>query len=75
MVEYYKIKDRKDLIKSAASKAVLNVDNKALDKYREERDKLTKLAQVVEDTERLSREVTEIKRDLGEILELLRKKA
>lgn len=75
MVEFFRIKDRKDLIKSAASKAVLNVDNTALDKYREERNKLSRLAQVVEDTERMNREITEIKRDLGEILELLRNKA
>lgn len=74
-MEYYRIKDRKDLIKSTASKAVLNIDKTGLDKYREERDKLIRLSKVVEDTERLNNDVKEIKKDLAEILELLRNKA
>ena len=73
--EFYKITDHKDLIKNADSKAVLSVDSRGLDKYREERDKLMRISRVVEDTQRLNREVTEIKQSLGEILDLLRNKA
>lgn len=73
--EFYKIKDHTDLIKNAETKAVLNVDSRSLDKYREERDKLMRISQVVEDTQRLNKEVTEIKQTLGEILDLLRNKA
>lgn len=73
-MEFYKIKGHKDLIKSKDSKAVLNVDRSSLDKYREEREKLTRIASVIEDTARLNREVTEIKGQLDEILSLLRNK-
>lgn len=72
--EFYKIKDHENLIKSSNSKAVLSVDRKGLDKYREEREKLSRMANLVEDTQRLNKEVTEIKEQLGEILSLLRNK-
>lgn len=73
--EYYKIKDHEDLIKSAASKAVLNVDGRSLNKYREERDRISKVNNIVDETNRLNKEVTEIKQQLNEILSLLRNKA
>jgi len=75
MPEYYKIKDRKDLIKNMNSKAVLTVDSRGLDKYREERDRRLQMSKIVEDNVRLNREVTEMKQSLGEILDLLRNKA
>lgn len=74
MSEYLKIKDRKDLLKSSGSKAVLTVDSKSLDKYREEREKRMQISRLVEDNAKLNREVTDMRRDLTEILELLRKK-
>jgi hypothetical protein len=73
-MEFYKIKDHKDLIKSKESKAVLSIDKSGLDKYREEREKLARMATIVEDNRRLEQEVTEIKQQLGEILSLLRNK-
>jgi hypothetical protein len=73
-MEFYKIKDHKDLIKSKESKAVLSIDKSGLDKYREERQKLARMATIVEDNRRLEQEVTEIKQQLGEILSLLRNK-
>jgi hypothetical protein len=73
-MEYYKIKDHEDLIKSRESKAVLNVDRKSLDKYREEREKLTRLANIIEENKRLDQEITQIKQNLDEILSLLRNK-
>lgn len=75
MPEFHKIKDRKDLVKSTISNAVLNVDAQSLDKYREEREKLMRLANIAEDNQRLNREVTEMKQQLDEILSLLRNKA
>lgn len=74
MVEYYKVRDHENLIKSAQSKAVLSTDARGLNKYREERDKLLQLAKVSEDTKRLNGEVAEIKQTLSEILDLLRNK-
>ena len=69
MPEYYKIKDRKDLIKNMNSKAVLTVDSRGLDKYREERERLLKLSSVLDRTDRLEDDVTEIKNMLKQLLE------
>lgn len=73
--EYYKVTDHKDLIKSSDTKAVLNVDTRSLNKYREERERLMKLSKVVEDNAKLTREVAEIKNTLSEMLDLLRNKS
>lgn len=73
--EFYKVKDHSDLIKSGQSKAVLNVDQSSLNKYKEERDRLMKLSKLASDNEKLNKEVTEIKQTLAEMLELLRNKA
>lgn len=73
--QFYKIKDKDNLIKNIDNSAVLNVDNESLNKYRDEREKLMKLSNVVTDNERLSREVAEVKQTLSEILDLLRNKA
>lgn len=75
MPEYFRIRDRKDLIKSSDSKAVLTVDTRGLDKYREERDRRLNMSRIMEDNVRLNREVTEIKQNIAEILDLLRNKA
>jgi len=75
MPEYFRIRDRKDLIKSSDSKAVLTVDTRSLDKYREERDRRLNMSRIMEDNVRLNREVTEIKQNIAEILDLLRNKA
>jgi len=74
MTEYLKIRDRKDLLKNSGSKAVLVVDSKSLDKYKEERERRMQISRIVEDNARLNKEVTDMRRDLTEILDLLRKK-
>lgn len=67
----YKIKDRDDLIKNGDNKAVLSVDSKSLDKYREERAKLLKLQDVVNNHDILKRKVDNIEAMLAKILEKL----
>lgn len=74
MIEFYKVKDHDNLIKSTQSKAVLSTDVRGLNKYREERDKLTQLSRVTQETAELKHEVAEIKQTLSEILDLLRNK-
>ena len=69
MIDYYKIRDREDLVKNAGSKAVLSIDTTGLDKYREERDRRIRLTRVVEDTDRLKEDVAEIKSMLKQLLE------
>ena len=67
----YKIKDREDLIKNGDNKAVLSVDSKSLDKYREERAKLLKLQDVVNNHDILKKKVDNIQAMLEKILEKL----
>ena len=74
-VDFYKIRDHSGLIKNADTNAILNVDGASLNKYRDERQRMIKLSQVVENNQRLEKEVAEVKNALSEILELLRNKA
>jgi hypothetical protein len=69
MSEYIKVKDRPDLVRDAHSKAILNKDLNALNKYREERDFKMKLATVVEEHNDLKKDVSEIKDLLTKLLE------
>jgi hypothetical protein len=69
MSEYLKVKDRPDLVRDMHSKAILNKDVNALNKYREERDFKLRLANVVEEHNNLKKDVSEIKDLLTKILE------
>ena len=67
--EFYKVRDHDNLIKNSDSKAVLSVNTRGLDKYREERERLLKLSSVLDRTDRLEDDVTEIKNMLKQLLE------
>jgi hypothetical protein len=67
--EFYKVRDHDHLIKNSDSKAVLSVNTRGLDKYREERERLLKLSSVLDRTDRLEDDVTEIKNMLKQLLE------
>ena len=69
MNDYLKVKDRPDLIRDINSKAILNKDLNALNKYKEERDFKLKLANVVEEHNDLKKDVSEIKDLLNKLLE------
>jgi hypothetical protein len=69
MSEYLKVKDRPDLVRDMNSKAILNKDLNALNKYREERDFKMKLANVVQEHNDLKKDVSEIKDLLNKLLE------
>ena len=65
---YIKVKDRPDLVRDSESKAILNRDLEALNKYKEERAFRLKLAQIVEENDGIKNDITDIKRMLQEIL-------
>ena len=67
--EFYKVRDHDHLIKNSDSKAVLSVNTRGLDKYREERERLLKLSSVLDRTDKLEDDVTEIKNMLKQLLE------
>lgn len=69
MSEYLKVKDRPDLVRDGNSKAILNTDTMALNKYKEEREFKLKMVKVVNEHEDLKKDVSEIKDLLNKILE------
>lgn len=69
MSEYIKVIDHTDLLRHSGSKAIVNKDIEALNKYKEERELRTKLVQVAREHDEVKREVREIKSMLQTILE------
>ena len=68
MKKHLLVTDRKDLIRDANSKAILNADPSLLNKYKEEREFKLKLVKVVEEQEQLKTDVSEIKQMLKDLL-------
>jgi hypothetical protein len=68
-MEYIKVKDHPDLVREAASNAILNIDNRALNKYKEEREEKRRLMNVMKENENLRSEVDEIKQMLKALTE------
>jgi hypothetical protein len=65
---YLKVKDKPDLVRDPSSKAILNRDLEALNKYKEERDFRLKLVRVVEESDTIKNDVAEIKQMLQKII-------
>jgi len=66
MRTFYKVSDHPGLIKDSQSKAILNTDESAIARHRE------RLAKVSKELQR-DREINELKKDMTEIKELLRR--
>ena len=58
---FLKVKENKDLIRSADNKAILNTNLKELNKYRQEREEKLKLKRLSEDSEKMKSDIEEIK--------------
>ena len=69
MENYIKVKDHPNLVRDSQSNAILNVDNIALNKYKQERDRLLKLNRVVEEHEQIKNDISDIKSMLIELME------
>jgi len=67
MREYYKIVGHDDLRRDAESMGIVNVDNNALNKFREER----KLRRTLKKMALENAEITELKKDMSEMKEML----
>mgnify|MGYP003352540410 FL=1 len=64
----FRVVNHDDLVRRGDSKAVISKDVSSLNKYRQERDRMLKLQNVVEDTEKLKEDVAEIKSMLRQLL-------
>lgn len=67
-MEYMKVKDNPNLVRQKSSNAILNVNDKDLNKYKEERDQALQGKKLAEEQESLRRDVDEIKSLLKELL-------
>lgn len=53
MREYLKVKDEPSLVRDKQTKAILNIDRTALNKYKEERARLTTMHDAIEEVKSL----------------------
>ena len=68
-MNYLKVKDNPSLIRDKSSKAILNTDIGALNKYKEERDFKLKLQKIVEENDQMKNDIAEIKNLLLKVIE------
>ena len=68
MSEILKVKDNKDLVRLKDSKAILNVNTKELDKYKQDREEKMKLQKLFEENDQLKNDVEEIKSLLRQLI-------
>ena len=61
MSEILKVKDNKDLVRLKDSKAVLNINSKELDKYKQDREEKLKLKNLFEESEKMKNDIEQIK--------------
>ena len=66
--EYLRVVENRDLIKSTKNSAVLNTNTNALDKYRQERDKIRKQNMLSDRVDKIENDLSEIKDMLGLLL-------
>jgi hypothetical protein len=71
MTDYLKVKDHPNLVRDKKSNAILNTDQTALNKYKEERERLLKIKNAVDDTEMLKKDMAQTKQDINEIKQML----
>lgn len=69
MNEYIKVKDHPNLVRDSKSNAILNVDNAALNKYKEERERLLKINSMVDEHEQMKNDISDIKSMLIKLME------
>ena len=51
MNDFLKVRENQDLVRSKENKAILNINDKSLAKYKEEREERFKLNRVISETE------------------------
>ena len=61
MKKYLGVHDHKELIRDPDSKGLINIDNDALNKYKEEREFQIKLARVLSEHDQIKSDISDIK--------------
>lgn len=68
---YYKVTDEPNLVRDSNSKAILNINNEALNKYKKEKEEKLKIKKAVDGYETLKEELKATKNDISEIKQML----
>jgi len=68
---YYKVTDEPNLVRDSNSKAILNVNTEALNKYKREKEEKLKIKKAIDGYEILKEELQSTKNDLSEIKQML----
>jgi hypothetical protein len=71
MAEYLKVTDHPGLVRDTESNAILNTDIRALNKYREEREKLLKMKSIAEEHEKMKNDISRTREEISQIKDLL----
>ena len=66
---YLKVTDEPNLVRDTKSKAILNVNNDALNKYKQEREKLVQMQKVILEHEEIKKDISEIKQLLLQLMD------
>jgi len=66
---YLKVTDEPNLVRDTNSKAILNVSNDALNKYKQEREKNLQLQRVISEHEEIKKDISEIKQLLLQLMD------
>lgn len=66
--EYLKVVDHPDLVRQKDSKAILNVDVKELNKYKQERDEKMRLKRLLAESDQMKSDIEEIKSLLRQLI-------
>ena len=68
MSDILKVKDNKDLVRLKDSKAILNVNSRELDKYKQEREEKMRLKNLIDESAQMKNDIDEIKSLLRQLI-------
>lgn len=66
--DYLKVIDHPDLVRQKHSKAILNVDVKELNKYKQEREEKMRLKRLLDESDQMKSDIEEIKSLLRQLI-------
>ena len=68
-MKYVKVENEPALVRDSKSKAILNVNTEALNKYKKEKEQALKIKNMLEEHESMKQDISDIKRMLLQLME------
>ena len=66
---YIKVTDEPNLVRDSKSNAILNVNNDALNKYKQERERFVQIQKIISEHEEIKKDISEIKQLLLQLMD------